>query len=201
MKITKIVQQQNNQGRYSVFIDGQYSFPLSEAALLNSKITAGQVINQKQFRELKLLSSGDKFYSQATRYVSIRPRTTWELTQYLQRKQAPPHLIKEILNKLSDIGLVDDAHYVKAYIHDRQLFRPTSRRKIIFELRKKHIEDDIIKKSLSDEKTDLTALEYLISRKREQTRYQDDLKLMQYLARQGFNYGDIKEALNSNPRP
>jgi SOS response regulatory protein OraA/RecX len=36
-----------------------------------------------------------------------------------------------------------------------------------------------------------------IVRKRQQSKYHDDeLKLMQYLARQGFGYGEIKSALS-----
>jgi SOS response regulatory protein OraA/RecX len=38
----------------------------------------------------------------------------------------------------------------------------------------------------------------VIERKRRQTKYQDDTKLMQYLARQGFGYDDIKSALQNS---
>jgi SOS response regulatory protein OraA/RecX len=47
-----------------------------------------------------------------------------------------------------------------------------------------------------DEGDEHNALREIIERKRKQTKYQDDLKLMQYLARQGFNYDDIKSELN-----
>jgi regulatory protein len=202
MIITSIRQQQKRTKRYSIFVDGSYAFSLSEAALLSSKITRGQELNQEQFRELMLLASGDTLYNQACRYVTLRLRTAWEVAQYLQRKQASPPLVHEILNKLSNVGLVDDAQYVQAYIHDRQLTRPTSRRKISFELRKKHVADETIEAALRSDTTDQTALTALISRMRQQQRYQDDLKLMQYLSRQGFHYGDIKEALaNSDPTP
>jgi SOS response regulatory protein OraA/RecX len=42
------------------------------------------------------------------------------------------------------------------------------------------------------------ALQELITKKRRQLRYQDSQKLMQYLARQGFGYEDIKSALGIN---
>jgi regulatory protein len=198
MKITKITKQQKNAKRYSIFIDEVYAFSLSEAALLSSKISSGQELTQKQARELKLLASRDKLYTQAYRYSALRLHTSWEVSQYLERKQASPALINEILNKLSNIGLIDDMHYAQAYVHDRQLLRPTARRKIIFELRKKHVSDEVIDAILNSSKTDQTALKALINRKRQQSRYRDDLKLMQYLARQGFHYSDIKEALHSS---
>jgi regulatory protein len=199
MKITRITQQQKRTNRYSVFVDGVYSFSLSEAALISSQVTRGQELSQTQLGELKRLSTDDKLYNKACRYVAIRPHTAWEVSCYLERQQASPALIDEILNKLSNIGLVDDAQYAKAYVHDRQLLRPTSRRKIMFELRKKHVAGDIIEAVLqANEGTDQTTLQTLVERKRQQSRYQDDLKLMQYLARQGYHYSDIKAVMKSS---
>jgi regulatory protein len=198
MKITRIAQQQKQVGRYSIYIDGVYAFSLSEAALLTSKLTPGQELDDKQLGELKLRSTNDKLFNQVCRYAALRSRTTWEVSQYLKRKQAAPALVDELLNKLSNVGLINDEQYVRAYIHDRQLLRPTSRRKLIFELRKKHVADKIIEQALGDDSTDQTALKALIARKREQSRYQDDLKLMQYLSRQGFHYGDIKDAMGGD---
>jgi regulatory protein len=196
MKITSIAQQQKRSERYSIFVDGAYAFSLSEAALLRAQVMRGQELSQQQLGELKALSGSDKLYAMASRYVALRPHTTWEVGQYLKRKQASPTLITQILNKLSNIGLIDDARYAQAYIHDRQLLRPTSRRKIMFELRKKHIAGETIEAALAgNDEADITALDAIIERKRLQSRYTDDLKLMQYLARQGFHYSDIKEAL------
>jgi len=67
---------------------------------------------------------------------------------------------------------------------------------MIIELKKKHVANDTIQAVVGNESADERhALVDIVQRKRKQTRYQDDLKLMQYLARQGFSYGDIKAAL------
>jgi regulatory protein len=197
MKITSIKQQAKRANRYSVFVEGRYSFSLSEGALLESKIASGQDLTKEQVREYKKLSSEDKLYNQALRWVAMRPRSRWEIEFYLERKkQAPPALVEQILNKLSDIGLIDDAKLAQALVNDRRLLRPTSRRKMTAELKKKRIADEFIGQALGSEKEDEhVALLEVIERKRRQPKYQDDLKLMQYLARQGFNYDDIKNAL------
>ncbi len=94
--------------------------------------------------------------------------------------------------------MIDDEKFAQAFVNDRRLLRPASRRKLILELRKKHISNEIIEKTVGSEHQDeQTALQEVIASKRRQTKYQDDLKLMQYLARQGFNYGDIKAALEN----
>lgn len=197
MKITSIKQQVRRGDRYSIFVEGKYAFSLSETALLDSKLASGQELSKEQLGEYKKLSNDDKLYNQALRYVAMRPRSRWEIEFYLEkRKGASPALSEIILNKLSIIGLVDDVKLAKAFVNDRRLLRPASRRKLILELRKKRVADNIIEEAVGRESSDeQAALMEIIERKRRQTKYQDDLKLMQYLARQGFNYDDIKTAL------
>jgi regulatory protein len=199
MKITSIKQQIKRADRYSVFVEGKYEFSLSEGALLESKVASGQELTKEQLGEFKKLSADDKLYNQTLRYVAMRPRTEWEIEFYLERKSASPPLVESILNKLSNIGLIDDRKYAQAFINDRKLLRPASRRKITAELRKKRVADEIIQQVTSaEELDDQTALRAMIERKRRQTKYQDDTKLMQYLARQGFGYDDIKSALHNS---
>jgi len=196
MKVTSIKQQVKRADRYSIFVEGKYAFSLSESALLESKLASGQELSREQLGEFKKLSADDKLYNQTLRYVAMRPRTRWEVEFYLDRKQASPALIDNILNKLSNIGLIDDRKFAQAYVNDRKLLRPASRRKIIAELRKKRVADEIIQQITSAEEIDdRTALRAIIERKRRQTKYQDDTKLMQYLARQGFGYDDINSVL------
>jgi regulatory protein len=199
MKITAIRQQAKRTDRYSIFVEGKYAFSLSEAALLEHGLASGQEITKERLREFKKLSSEDKLYNQTLRYVALRLRSRWEIEFYLlKRKNAPPALVEQILNKLSIIGLIDDKKLAQAFVNDRQLLRPTSRRKIIMELRKKHIEQALIDEAVGqDTESEQNALQAIVERKRQQAKYQDNLKLMQYLARQGFNYGDIKAALEA----
>ena len=196
MKVTAIKPQVKRTGRYSIFIDGEYTLSLSDGALLKSKLVPGQELDDQGLKQLKSLAESDGLYDRALNYAALRLRSKYEMTMYLRRKKASPALADTILNKLSDIGLLDDTKFARSYADDRQRLRPTSRRKMFMELKSKRVADEIIEAVLSnDESNDLTALRELITRKRKLSRYQDDLKLMQYLSRQGFGYGDIKEAL------
>lgn len=199
MKITAIKQQQKIKDRYSVFVDEKYAFSLSEAALLESKLASGDELTAGKLKEFKKLSEDDKLYNQTLRYIALRPRSQWEIEFYLERKKTPPQIISSILNKLSVIGLIDDAKFAATFVSDRRLLRPTSRRKLVNELRKKHVPEDVITSAVGAEpEEEQAALKAVIERKRRQTKYRDDEKLMQYLARQGFSYGDIKDALKTD---
>lgn len=199
MKITAIKQQIKRQGRYSVFIEGKYEFSLSETALLDSKLTTGQELTDARLKELKQQSLDDKVYNTALAYAMLRPRSTWEMEQYLTRKKCSPPLSRKILSKLSIIGVLDDVAFARSWVANRRLLKPVSRRRLSQELRAKRVPDEAAERALAEDSSDEQAvLAELIARKRKQTRYQDDQKLMQYLAGQGFNYGDIKDALKAD---
>ena len=198
MKVTRITQQEKQRDRYSIFIDDKYAFSLSEGALLESKLAVGQELDKAALKQWKQVSADDKIYNQALRYAAVRLRSTWEMEQYLRRKDASPPLVEIILNKLSIIDLLNDEAFARAWIANRRLLRPTSTRKLQQELRVKRVADEVIEAVLSEEATgdDLTALREVVVKKRNLPKYRaDPMKLMNYLARQGFSYGDIKDVL------
>jgi regulatory protein len=198
MKITKISQQVKRQSRYSIFVDEEYSFSLSDTVLLETGLVKGQELTGEQVQGYKQLSTDDKLYNRTLQYLALRPRSIWEVEFYLKRKEAPEPLIEQITEKLLKFGLLDDYKFAESFTRDRRLLRSASTRKIQLELQKKHIASDIISQVLSEDETDTSnMLRDLIVRKRQQTKYrEDETKLMQYLARQGFGYGDIKQALS-----
>lgn len=196
MKITAIKAQVKRAGRYSIFVDEKYSFSLSESALLDRKLSIGQELRKEDIDELKRISAEDKLYNQVLGYLAIRPRSTFEVETYLKRKQASPELQREILATLEDKQLLNDRSFAASWVESRRMLKATSRRRLQLELRQKRVPDQVIRDVLAeDEVSDEDALRELVARKRKQTKYQDDLKLMQYLARQGFSYDSIKLVL------
>lgn len=197
MQITAITQQVKRTNRYSIFVDDKYAFSLSEGALILSGISSGQELDTVRLTELKKLSTDDKLYNLALRYVTIRLRSTWEMQEYLKRKGCDPTDMQRILNKLSILGLIGDNEFAQRWVANRRLLKPTSRRKLQLELRQKHISSDIIDIVLREdtEVTDeRTVIRDLIARKR--SYYPDKQKLMAFLARRGFSYDDIKAVLD-----
>ena len=194
MKITNIKQQAKRQDRFSIFVDEKYVFSLGESELLTSGIKIGDELSKEQLKQLKGRAVEVKTMDRVARYIALRPRSRWEIEQYLKRKNTPAPLQEAILNKLSVNGLVDDEAFARAWVNNRRLLKPMSRRRLVQELRLKRVDSSIIDDVLEeDETSDLITLHQLIQKKR--SYYKDDLKLMQYLARQGYNYSDIKEAL------
>ena len=199
MKITAIKAQVKREGRYSIFVEEKYAFSLSAEALLDARLVTGQELSQVKLTEYKRLSQEDKAYSLALAYVARRMRSEGELRDYFRRKQYAPELGEQIIEKLRRLGFVDDTEFARRWVENRRLLKATSTKKLRLELRQKRIADDIIRGALAEEEADeREALRDLIEKKRKQTRYQDDQKLIAYLARQGFSYGDIKAMMEMN---
>ena len=196
MKITDIKQQVKRSDRYSIYVDGKYIFSLGESELLNTGLRINQEFTAEELENLKQTAILDKAYDRALNLISMRKRSQWEMRDYLKHKDYESDIIETILNKLSDNGYVDDRAFAKAWVNTRRLLKATSKRRLQQELRQKRVEDEIIKQVLEEDETDEhEVLRELVAKKRRQSRYQDNFKLMQYLARQGYNYGDIKAAL------
>jgi regulatory protein len=196
MKITAIKQQVKRAGRYSIFVDEKYSFSLSEGALLDQKIYIGLEVSPEQLEAYKDTSKLDKAYSLTLAYVARRLRSEWELWDYFRRKEVDEDAGEQILERLRSYGYVSDLNFARSWVDNRRTLKSVSRRRLMQELRQKHVPDDIVRQVLEDdETTDIDTLRQLVVKKRTQSRYQDPKKLMQYLAGQGYNYDDIKQAL------
>jgi regulatory protein len=195
MKITAIKQQVKRKDRYSIYVDGQYAFSLSESGLLELGLASGREIDAQQLAELKKASGTDKAYGNALRYVAMRPRSMWELRTYLRRKDVEEPVAEKIIERLQRSGLVDDAAFARSWVASRRLLKSTSKRRIQMELKQKQVPEYIISQVLEeDETSERDSLRQLIAKK--QARYPDRTKLLQYLARQGFSYDDITATLN-----
>lgn len=197
MKITDIKQQVKRKDRYSIFVDEKYSFALSESGLLSSGIKLGLEVSARELEQLNKASVEDKGVYRVLDLIARRTRSEGEIRDYLRRKKYSDEEISKILNVLSIKGYIDDADFARRWVENRRLLKPISKRKLVMELKQKRVSTEIIDNILTaDETNEHEVIKELIQKKRGQTRYQDRQKLMQFLIRQGFNYSDVKTAMD-----
>ncbi len=194
MKITAIKQQVNRPDRYSIFIDEKYVCSFSGAELLNHGLRVGQELASTELKNLKNDAVVDGAYYRSLDLIMRRARSEWELRDYLRRKEYLPEVIEGVVNKLVQSGYIDDADFAKRWIDNRRLLKSTSKLQLRKELKQKRVAEDVIDLALQGDETDeRQVLRELVEKKR--SRYPDKLKLMQYLARRGYRYDDIKTVL------
>lgn len=196
MIVTSINQQTRNQSRYSVYVDGKYTFSLSDSQIRQSGLLVGRELSEEDVEKWKRESDEGKVLDRTLRWLAIRPRSEWEIEDYLKRKDVHEDLAHKVTEQLRGFGYIDDKAFAESWVRSRRMLKSSSKRRLRQELQQKRISSDIIDVVLAeDEIEDSRMLDDLIEKKGKQTRYQEDEKLIAYLARQGFNYSDIKEAL------
>jgi regulatory protein len=196
MKITAIKQQVKRVDRYSIYIDDKYNCSFSGAELLNHGLYIGQELTSAELQSLKDDAVVDMAYYRSLDLIMRRARSEWELRDYLKRKEYSPEVIDKVVTKLAQSGYVNDTDFAERWIDNRRLLKSTSKRRLRQELRQKRVADEVIDAALEKDVTDeRQVLRDLVEKKR--SRYPDKLKLMQYLARQGYSYDDIKAVLDN----
>jgi regulatory protein len=207
MKITALTPQQKSDNRVNVIVDGKYRFSLDVYQVIDLGIRVGKEYSETELVELETESQFGKLYGRALEYCMMRPHSGKEVRDYLYRKTldvrtktggirkgADKAVAERVFNRLVEKGHIDDEQFTRWWVENRSLKKGASRRKLEAELRVKGVDLQIIEKHLADSaRTDDDELRKVIAKK--SGRYGDPQKLMQYLARQGFSYDDIKSAL------
>lgn len=141
-----------------------------------------------------------KFYDRALRFLSYRPRSEKEITNFLKRKKVEPSIINKILQKLKEQDLVNDEEFAKWWIEQRQGSRPRGIRVIKMELKQKGISDELITsyQLLITNQLELAkkALEKKVKSYRNLPREKAYRKLSQFLLRRGFDWDTVKEVID-----
>ena len=69
----------------------------------------------------------EKFYKASIRFLSFRPRSEKELSDYLTKKKCDDLTSKRIIeSRLKKINLLDDEEFAKWWIEQRTLIKPQS---------------------------------------------------------------------------
>lgn len=210
MKITGISAQIRDANRVNVSVDGKYRFSLDIFQLGELGIKVGVEYSDEELRELEEESVFGKVYARSLEYALVRPRSVREMKDYLYRKTRDTRtkeggvrkgvsvsLTERVLQRLVNKGYVSDEKAARFWIQNRQQRKGISARKLVAELMQKGINQSIIDLYMNEsDRSDEEEIVKIIIKKR--ARYPEDQKLMQYLARQGFSYDTIRQAIEKS---
>lgn len=149
--ITSLKAQINDSQRVSIFIDGEYALGVSLTTISRAGLYVGKALDQAEFDRLALLESDDKAFQAALRLLEQRHRSEAELRTRLTRKEYAPTAIDHAIERLAQLGLVDDAAFARRWVENRQASRPRGAGALRDELRRKGIAPDLAASVLSDE--------------------------------------------------
>jgi regulatory protein len=129
------------------------------------------------------------------RLLTARARTRAELATQLAKRGYPDDVAERVLDRLGDVGLVDDRDFAEQWVRSRRVNAGKGKRALASELRTKGVEDEVIAEALADidAGAERARAEQLVADKLRRERLADDgddtkvaRRLVAMLARRGY---------------
>ncbi len=141
------------------------------------------------------------------RLLTLAPRTRAQLADALRRRHIPDEATGAVLDHLTEIGLIDDPAFARAWVESRHHGRGLSRRALSSELQRRGVADEDVHEAIElvDDDQEAAMARQVIAGKVRTTRGQPPTtrirKLMGVLARRGYGaalaYQVVREALEA----
>ena len=141
----------------------------------------------------------------ALRLLGVRDRTRPELEQAMAKKRVPPEAAEEVLDRLTEAGLIDDQRFAQSWFESQQR-RQRSSLALRRELRTKGVDAEVVDlvASAGADDADLAAARALVAKRLPslqrlgpEVRYR---RLAGQLGRRGFSSVVISTVLRDLPR-
>lgn len=207
MKITRLKFTRRGD-RVNIYLDGEFAFSISQILVADFALFKGKELDTNDIEKIKTKDLMQRYCGKALNLIARRPRSTFEIKEYLKRKlykeEGSEKFIKALIKKLKEKGYLNDFGFAQWWVENRVRFKPRGKFLIVQELRNKGIKSDIIKRviesaGLNKSKEYRLALE-LGEKKRRILGNINDLKkrkkFMDYLLRKGFSYDITIKVLN-----
>lgn len=139
------------------------------------------------------------------RRLTAAPRTRQDLREDLLRRNVPPEVADQVLDRFTDVGLIDDSAFARMWVESRQRSRGTAAPVLRQELRAKGVPAEDIEQALGDgdPELDRQRARDLVARRLASTARLDGparmRRLVGMLVRRGYSsslaYGVVRELL------
>jgi len=139
----------------------------------------------------------------ALRYLAHKPRSIYEMHEYLTKKSFDENIVNHIIETLLKEKYLDDGAFAESFVESRTHNKPKSKFALTYELHKKGIESSVIEdvlKAYDDPDLALKALELKIQLWAHLDSQKLNKKILNFLKYRGFSY-DISISLLNKLKP
>ena len=204
MRITALPPQKHDPDRVSVFVDGAFRMGLSAEVALAAGLRVGDRVDDARLAELERRDLSWQAREAALRLLAVRPRSAAELARRLRMKGYAPEIGEEVIGRLRELGMIDDAAFAGTLVRDRVRLRPQGARRLASELRQKGVDDETaraaIRQTMEGESTSERELARRAAEKWHPRADEEPARarrrLHGFLARRGFDGETIRDVVD-----
>jgi regulatory protein len=208
--VTAIGPSSKRPGRFVVAVNGQPAATVSLEVIERLRLQVGGAVDERAAASLEREGVVLRALDRALDLLTVRGRSVRELRRRLQQKGEEPPVIDAAVERLSQMGLLDDAEFARQFARSKVLGPGLSKRRLQQELFRKgvarEVADDAISDVMADDGVDEDAIIERVARKKLRTLARLDAptrrrRLYAFLARRGYESDDIRRVMGELLEP
>ncbi len=198
MTITQL--QETKKGRFSVFANGEFLFSVhKDTFLLRPELAVGRQVTVETLEEIRLEDEALSCKEKALTLLEYSSHSAGRLAEKL-RRHYPPETVEQVVQRLRELGLLDDLDYGRRLAADLLNLRGYSLGRVRQTLYQRRLDKETIDQVMGElsEIDQIAPIVALVNKK-----YLQKLreprgreKVAAALQRRGYRYDEIREALS-----
>lgn len=201
-RVTQLERQTRRPDRVNVYLDHAFAFALSEEVFFKYPIHEGDELSESFINEVLLAEEKTRAKAKALRLLSHHALTVKQLWEKLLAKEFSEWTIRQVIEDLARVGLLNDEAFAFSYVRSRLLQRPCAKRVLKWELKNKGIpeeEADRIVESAYGPETEEEVARKLALKRWNDNDPKNKKKITEFLFRRGFEWEVIQNVLCTLP--
>lgn len=196
LKIEKFIKQKD--GNYKLKLENSNELIVHEDLILKYELLLTKNINEEIMEQLREEQKNYDVYNVALKYIKVKIRSKKEIKVYLEKKGYSSDQIDYAISLLEKQGYLNNELFAKAFIHDKIHLSNDGPLKIIIELEKNDIIEDIITKNMDifTEELERERIEKLVKKQLKLNKNKSNQLLKKKIELNLINLGYHKSLIN-----
>lgn len=207
-RITAISASARRAGRFEILVDDATVATLSLDAIERLGVRIGVAFSESLANRVAVEAAALHTFDRAIAMLAARPRAARDLARMLVRKGEPAEHVATAVDRLTTLGVLDDAQFARQFIRAKISGAGLSRRRLQSELWRRGVAREVIDAALAevmveDEVDEDAQIAQVAAKKLRTLRTADAAtarrRLYAFLARRGYDGSAIRRVMDSLP--
>jgi regulatory protein len=206
--VTRLERLRRKRNRYALYLDGSRACEISEAIAFQFRLGVGDALSPGELERLNRAEADASARDIALNFLSYRPRSSREILDHLRRKGIPPESAQAVIDRFTELRLVNDLEFARMFVRDRMSRKRTGTSLLRQQLSTKGIPGELVDQVLGEIVTDegMAEAALLLVRKRLERSAsacarlepaQRRQRMLEYLLRRGFPFEIAQRAVRT----
>jgi regulatory protein len=199
MEITSMEKDNKNNGLIKVYVNGEYSFSISEEEYFKRGFYEKEEVTREEIEDIKTAFNFKNAKETALKYMTLKLRCSNEVKQKLLTTGYSEVIVDNVISDLISLGYINDRIFIRKYLYDRSKLKPKSKKLLKYELLKKGLAENLVDDVLNEWQIDEPTLaRRLVKKKYGKYDLRDEKilrKIYNFLLHRGFSVEIINDII------